>query len=229
LSAYSAEVLADSPLFYWRFPFNQQYATPSIGAHAEWLGAGTVVGYQFGWSGPGVDAGSVLVVTGAQVIGQTNVTIGPQLAIEIWMYAAGKQQGTSQASTSGFQVASGTPINVFWGVGTSGGNWTTLTGSGPLSTTGVAYSKLAWHHLVLNSTATGLELFVDGASAYTHTATLSTQAGVAITIQRTEAFPTFYAEPAVYGSPLSSSRIAAHYAAGQLAAPTYSQGLASCA
>jgi hypothetical protein len=228
VTAYSDLVLSDSPAWYWPLPVSGANAIPSIGVNGEWLSGGSAAGFQWGWSGPGGN-GSYLGISGATLSGQTNVTVGPQFTMEYWTFGGGEQQGTAQASNAEFQISSGTPQSIFDGIGRSGTTWTTITHTGPLSTTGVSRgAELRWRHLVLATNATGYDFYVDGAVAHSFTTTLDTQSGVVFTIQRVIGFPCWFSEPAVYSAALTSTRIAAHYAAGSLAAPRYTQSLTSC-
>lgn len=226
--AYADTVLADSPAWYWRIPTGGANAVASIGTHHEWLAGGTAAGFQFGWTGPGRGAGSYLAVAGPQMFAQTNISLGPQLGIEYWTYGGGEQQGTAQATQVEFQIGSGTPISTFIGIGRTLSAWSVITHTGPISTTGITRTELTWHHLVLQTNATGYDFYVDGSLVHSFAATLDTLSGFVTTLQRSITFPCWFAEPAIYSGPLTSTRIAAHYAAGALTAPSYSNSLASC-
>lgn len=226
--SYASEVQADTPLWWWRVPFTGANAFPSIGSNHEWAAVGPAAGYQFGWSGPGGDAGSWLGISAVALLGQTTVTLAPPFDMEFWVFQGGHQPGTAQTSSQYFQINSPTPGTNFFGVGSSQGLWTTITNTGPSSTTAIAWTALAWHHVVLQLSAGGFDLWVDGSSIYTHTLTTATLSGFNLAGGRTEGHPEWLAEYAIYGTNLSSSRIGAHYAAGSLAPPRYGLGLGSC-
>lgn len=228
MGVYSQTVLADSPLWYWRVPFTGAQAFPSIGTHKEWAAVGTAAGVQFGWSGPGGDAGSWLGISAVALFGQSSVTLVPPFSMEFWVFQGGHQPGTAQTTSQYFQVNSPTPGTNFFGVGSSQGNWTTIINTGPSSTTSISWSPLTWHHVVFAVSATGFDLWVDAASVFTASATMATLSGFNLAGGRTESHPEWLAEYAIYGSALTATAVGNHYAAGSLAPPAYTQGLAAC-
>ena len=217
LASYRDEVLADSPISYWRLgEASGTAAADLIGANNGTYVGGVTLGVPGALSGDSNTAvtfdgttGHVLVPDSASL----DVTSG--VTIELWV----------QRQKSGYQVLLGKPGNgqskfehfaiwisasnrpqAYFGDGT-----TYATAVGPVLDT-------AWHHIVATYDNASARLYVDGQLTSTGTSAVAlTPNALPLNIGRSNDNQYFFGgsldEVAIYGTVLSAGRIAAHFEA----------------
>lgn len=221
---YSSEVLADSPLAYWRLgDTSGTTATDSSGNSKNGTYSG---GYTLNTTGlltSDVDKavafdGSSGMVTVADATDLTAFTV------ECWIktsdsnakLVARRGTDTSGDTTSIFklQISGGNIQGVVW-----------KNGSTADSVTGTSVNNNAAHHVALTYDGTTIRLYLDGASVGTPASGIVSGAlptvDSALTMAGEATFANYAGvldEVAYYSTALSGARIAAHYAAGTGAA-----------
>jgi large repetitive protein len=226
---YSSEVLADSPLVYWRL------GEPS----------GTTAADASGNSRTGTYTNSpTLGVTGALVGDADTATTFDGTNDYVTIAAASWQNVTNYTVEFWIKTtASGSTLNVacrdtvgvtgtkIWDVFLASDgkiNFTTFNGStGQNAFSAGAVNDGAWHHIACTKSGTTMTVYVDGAAQTPATfSTFNTSSTIPLDVARrgnnTAFLPGTLDEFAYYGAALSSTRVAAHYTAGTTVAASVS-------
>jgi PKD repeat protein len=224
-TGYSTEVLADNPSGYWRLgEASGSSAADRTGAAPGTINGGVTLGIPGALTGDPDTAMSFNGSTGyVAVANRSNLNPTGDLTVEAWAKPAGSRSGAivHKGGASGNSVwqyrLSLTSGNRWRGTVFSGSTAYTVTDPGTPSTTG-------WTHLAMTRSGSLLTLYVNGRSVATATVPGATNTSTGLlAIGRTGSSTTDYFngsvdEVAFYPTALSSSRIFAHYTAGQQAA-----------
>lgn len=221
---YLQEVLADSPLHYWRLADpGGGIANDLIVPQRALLGqVGTIWPYPvLGYSGPIRDGGSAeLGNTAAFNTGGVLIQQAATISIEAWFWYA--------------QTIGATQILVAWdydttglGLGLNSNSGAQLWGSAANLSQLAALSIQTWHHLVGTWGPAGENLYVDGVLVLANAAVSTRSANLTVWLGRTrlggQVFNGWISEVALYSGILPAGRVAAHYAnADNLAPPVFS-------
>ncbi len=219
---YNDEVLADSPLAFWKL---DETSPSGAGSILDSAGVGPYHATPNGaitWAQPG----PLSVASSAALMDGTSgyISAGAALAstlmqsaawtIEFWYY-----YGTLGTSRCLFAAAHNASFRVAIDLGSSGNIFTSSSVGGNKSMTGGAIPITAWHHVVLTSAG---DLYLDGV-AQTGTSGSSLSSTNNLTIGARNDGTRFYnariSNVAIYQSALSSTRVAAHFAAGVARSP----------
>lgn len=215
---YSDEVLADSPLAYWKLDESTGSVTDATGNGWDGSDSGVTRGVD-GHIGNAVQSTAVdqYVTFGSAIKAALN---GTSLTIEAWV---------KTASTSGSIVVldpPGTPglTSRSFVLGVSSGKlvFSRLGQTSAVTATSTAsINDNAWHHVAVTYDGAMIRLYLDGAPINTAAATGSTLGSASADLrlfvgQRTGAGTLIglIDDAAIYTSVLSAARIAAHYSAG---------------
>jgi PKD repeat protein len=223
-AGYNTEVLADNPSGYWRMgETSGTSAADQTGAPTGTINGGVALGTPGALTGDADTAMSFNGSTGyVAVANRSNLNPTGNLTVEAWVKPGGSKSGAivHKGGSSGNSVwqyrLSLTSSNRWRGTVFSGTTAYTVTDPGTPSTTG-------WTHLAMTRSGSLLTLYVNGRSVTTATVTGATNISTGIfAIGRTGSSATDYFngsvdEVAFYPTALSSSRIFAHYTAGQAA------------
>jgi PKD repeat protein len=223
-TGYSTEVMADNPSGYWRLgEASGTSAADQTGAPPGTINGGVALGTPGALTGDADTAMSFNGSTGyVAVANRSNLNATGNLTVEAWAKPAGSKSGAivHKGGASGNSVwqyrLSLTSSNRWRGTVFSGTTAYTVTDTGTPSTTG-------WTHLAMTRSGSLLTLYVNGRSVATATVTGATNSSTGLfAIGRTGSSTTDYFngsvdEVAFYPTALSSSRIFAHYTAGQAA------------
>ncbi len=227
--SYPSEVLADSPLAYYRLGESSGTAmVDASGNGRDGTYTSTALGTAGALAGSG-DSDTAITLTG----GTGNAGAVPY---DTWMNgltAVTVEAWVNTTATSGtrFVVARTGNTNYNYGLAVINGKAfmglrTTSTSLGATGTTNVADGL--WHHLVGTWDGTTLRIYVDGVLDGTASlsGTMTTAAnGLQVGGRGANYFVGSIDEAAVYSSALSASRIAAHYGAGTSSAPAVTAAL----
>lgn len=243
--SYASVVASDSPTWWWRCSESGGYIAQSYGTGQAsafvpgWYGLNTqpFVAGGLGYTGIANDGGSYFVAARSGVAAELdNATIPVGFGMEAWVCAPTGNNGyfdRAGGGSAGFLLLteSGIPVLSFFGSGHTLVATATIGNSAPYSCGGaVPLNDGFFHHLAATVTNTGAQFYVDGVSSFPNTGTfpglsahgwqlaipsLSSNSSVAV------------CEVAIYTGGLSSTRVAAHYAARERhTRPTWRNGLA---
>ena len=226
--SYSATVVADTPVSYWRLgETSGTAAADSVGSNNGVVKTGVTLGVAGAISN---DANTAMRFDGAKgyvsVANAASLNFGADFSIEAWARPAaliGSNQtivhkgGNSNASSWQYRL----------GIAASG-QWrgSVYVGNSTISVTSPGTASLSsWTYLVLTRAGTGLTLYVNGAAVANTTVsgTVNTNTGI-LAIGRTgaksiEYFAGAIDEVAVYAKALGAGAVSAHYAAGTTPPP----------
>lgn len=216
---YSAEVLADSPLAYWRCGEASGNLADSSGNSRTLTATGSPTYSQTSLLASDSGNSAVSVATGSDYWSRSDATMATLTAawsLEAWISPSG---GFSEGAV----VTTDYSGEVAWAMRTNGtrriesafytGSWRSAASSFDLSI-GVTY------HVVCTWNGTDLKLYLDGVLDATSTpgSGLSSPTTSTVYLGRkwdgSTPFPGVIDEVAIYNSALSPSRIAAHFSAG---------------
>lgn len=221
---YAQIVLSDSPVGYW--PLNDP--SGSTAYDATGTRNGTYVGSPTYSSNTGPGGRACYVFNGSNQrvsIGSPVVTVTEPLTFEVWL----KYTNASMMTPVSLRSISlnGEVILVITGLSSSNGKVNqfraTGTGSGEYAT---AANDGTWHHIVVtvNAANNDLILYVDGVARATDStpgSPTATTSNITLMLGANSSdgtpvqhFAGSMADAAMYGSVLSPTRVAAHYAAG---------------
>lgn len=212
--AYRSEVLADSPSVYWRL--NETSGTTA----ATEVGSitGTITGASLNQAGAFSGTGTSFSFDGVddKVESAAQATPAAGYSVEFFF----KANSLQERWVAGFADTGGSG-SFFPLVGiTSSGSVKCLIGVGPSVQTfsGFTYSAGTWYHVVVTVSGTTATLYVDGTSRGTLTVDSSVGGGPLHRIGQISALGDggingFVDEYAWFPSPLSSTRVSAHYTA----------------
>jgi len=219
---YATEVLADSPLHYWRCADPGGVLLHDIGSsphHLHSVGTTAFLGY----SGPNSDGGSIdLSLDGSYAnSGETLPFAGGQLTLEciVWSW---------QHKAIGNQWINHSPAAGQNSIYNDGVNWRGLYNNTFIPAVGVtAVLDQSWTHLALTYDGANGRLYVNGALSGAAVAIAPQAAGVALfVVLNNNGFSHgFVSEISYFTNALLAGRISAHFAAiDQLSqAPVYTQ------
>lgn len=242
--SYASEVLADSPVSYWRLA--ETVGTTATDEQATYNGTYTG-GYTLAQTGP-VPSGSAVALNGTS--GYINTSASPldtigtgDFTLEAWVYNTDQTTVDyiiTKDSASGRQFMFGLQEQINSGTIFAGKLQIVIVKTGAADyfaryTASSAVSANAWHHVVARRLSGVLSLWVDGSSVSTTSGTIGSgtegmaiagstpsklQIGAREYVASENYFAGSVAEPAVYTTALSDARILAHYQAGATLAPT---------
>lgn len=221
---YAAQILADSPIHFWRC---QEAGSPlliDIGSSPLHLAMNS--GFVLGAGG--IDSDGVAVFCGPDLsqrifIPKVTTYITTPFSVEFWVYPFAVE---SLGNTFVFGNADGTGHKGVELALLSTLKWQLNIGNGTafvnIAPAGLV-TTYAWHHIVITHSGTTATLWQDSVSLGTATVTFSANSATGLMFNAS-ATPTggvsfsraFYTECAIYGAALSSGQIATHYAAGTL-------------
>lgn len=212
MSAYSAAVLADSPVNYWRCNDSGGQVLHDLGSQAVDLfqsGGSQNLGY----NGPVSDGGSAYVFGSYFSSALSNYVLAPPYTLEAWIYIT-KTLTTMVFADCGLQVEVDSSQHALGATpGSALSSSTTITAQ-------------AWHQIAMECHSGGRTLYLDGASVALDnvTATSSTQGKFVGNNHLANAgMSGFISEVSFYTTALSATRIAAHHTAADntSAVPTF--------
>jgi hypothetical protein len=207
MSAYSAAVLADTPLDYWRFADASLGRCVSVGSRLIDLAPQDVRRAVFGYSGPVSDGGSILTNLSPLMTG--NYTSPATWTMEQWLWVGFEGQAEEiivsvpvAAGQAAIYLDAGAPLNLHFGI--FGGVY-----SGAFNIT-----QQRWHQTALRYDGANLQLVIDGAQVgSTATAVAGNTASIKIGGQGPALSDLWLSEAAFYNGALSNARLNAHFAA----------------
>lgn len=213
MSAYSAAVLADSPLHYWRCADPGGALLHDVGSQKVALMVNNIDPVGLPYSGPVSDGGSFLDQgTAYGWFNQDSDALAAPLSLEFWLWQhsdIATQQIAfivrSGASSFFVQTSSTTKLG---GVGTGG----TIADAANLT-------RQAWHHVVFTISGTGAGiLYKDAVSVATGAVGIPPTGNYRFALggnvgSAANQFQGALSEAAIYGSVLSAARVTAHFAA----------------
>lgn len=212
MSAYSAAVLADSPVHYWRMADPGGGIAHDIGSSPHHLhGLGTAISQPLGYSGPISDGGSMDLSLDGQYANTGNpitITADP-LTIELWYW---NWQALASARDL-LQVQSANQITLFH----SATQWSWLYNGVTLATNN-NFTEQAWHHIVATHGGGNSRLYIDsnpfGPSAVAAQASVPTIMELSANAALGAVWGGgFYAEVAIYNVALTQFQVSAHFTA----------------
>lgn len=222
---YAAQILADSPVHYWRC---QEAGSPlliDIGSAPIHLAMNT--GFLLGASG--VDSDGVSVFCGPDLsqrifIPKVTTYITTPFSVEFWCYPFAVEtlgntfmfSNADQTGHRGVELALLSTLK--WQVNI--GNGTAFLNIAPAG----SVTTYAWHHMVITHSGTTATLYQDSVSLGTVGVTFSPDIATGLSFNASTT-PTggvsfsrsFYTECAIYNAALSAGQVATHFAAGTLA------------
>ena len=207
VSGYVAEVMADSPNQYWRFAESGGVLAHSIAGTPKrpWsIGSGALP--PFGFTGPVSDGGSMVMTGGlARHFGTDRFADAPW-TFEVWLWFS-----THWATAPGDSrfIRFGNAANFEMYYGSSG---ITVNVNTPYAGFSITDPGFTWRHIVATKSGSSFLIYADGALV----ATLSSTGGAfleGLAELLNATYGIAFAEMAIYPTALSSTRIAAHYAA----------------
>lgn len=214
-ATYAAAVLADSPVSYWRLgETSGTSAADSKGANTGTYTGTPVTDYTLGQTSAiqdGNKAVSFTAIAGFVSVNDDNtLDLADVFTLEAWV-----KKATDNNSMAIISKGAGAYLMEFnasnqlylekYGIAAVVSSTTTVTGTG-------------WHHVAITKNAATVKQYIDGVDV-TGVVTNSTfvDNAVALNIGRRQVPDHFWSgsidEVAVYSTPLSAARIAAHYAA----------------
>ena len=224
--SYSATVLSDSPLSYWRLgETSGTVMADSAGTNPGTAKGGVTLNQPSALASDPNPAIGVVTNGYVEVKNAASLNFAGDFSIEAWA------KPTVVNGVGGAIVHKGGPTgNSVWQYRlslTSSNQWrgTVYVGATAFTVTAPAAATTAWTYLVLTKSGSTLTLYVNGSAvaSATATGTINTNAGV-LAIGRTGASATDYFngsidEVAVYPAALTAARVTAHYAAAAAPPP----------
>ena len=226
LPDYSATVLADTPLAFWKL--NEATGTAAADSSGNALAGTYTGGYTLGAAPPSNAPGAVLLNGSTGYINcgtPAALNITAAWTLEAWIYLTSTPNGAGiicEAFTGAgnnvlyamsFSTAAGATASTLMAGFYTGSAWKAVAGPTP--------SLNAWHHACATWDGTTLLLYLDGAqvaSLVPGVAPVAGNNGIYVG-RRWDAsgapyFPGRMASAAIYGTALTAARISAHYSAG---------------
>ena len=225
-TGYSATVLSDSPLSYWRLgETSGTVLADSAGTNPGTAKGGVTLNQPSALASDPNPAIGVVTNGYVEVKNAASLNFAGDFSIEAWA------KPTVVNGVGGAIVHKGGPTgNSVWQYRlslTSSNQWrgTVYVGATAFTVTSPAVATTAWTYLVLTKSGSTLTIYVNGSAvaSATATGTINTNAGV-LAIGRTGASATDYFngsidEVAVYPAALTAARVTAHYAAAAAPPP----------
>jgi len=212
VSTYSAAVLADAPVHYWRMADPGGGIAHDIGSSPHHLhGLGSAISQPLGYSGPISDGGSMDLTLDGQYANTGNpitITTNP-LTVEMWYW-----NWQALASVRDLlQIQSANQIVLFH----SATQWSWLY-NGVTVATNFHFTEQAWHHIVGSYDGANSHLYIDsnpfGPTAVAPQAAISNIMELSANNALSLAWGGgYFAEVAIYNIALSQTRVSAHYVA----------------
>lgn len=222
MSAYSAAVLADAPLHYWRMSDPGGQVARDLGSSPLALHAGFYLA-RLGYTGPVSDGGSVFLTDqGVMWFPSASISYTQPLSLELWFWqtfdngAEMKLLSTENNATYqglGIHMSTGRKPGIF-------GFNSSLDSAG-------AIALNTWVHIVVRHDSTTRDVLVNGVLQASGAQAFTNGSGMisvgARGSDRTNFTEGFIGEVAMYNSILSTARCLAHYNAAdqKTAFPTY--------
>ena len=223
---YSAAVLADNPISYWRL--NDTSGTTAVDQTGNDNG-GVVGGVTLGQPGPVPGDGAMTFdgSTGYVDLGTNSNLYPQQWTVEAWFKASSESQACCEGAGRIYRNRHyGQWLDANASGYVQGDGCTNAANCQPVHSPGTGYLDGGWHYTAVTHDSAGFELYVDGAQVATMAAPAGTfysqSDGIALARDGScgcSYFAGSLAEVAVYGSSVSASRVAAHYAAATCTAP----------
>ena len=211
MSAYLQQVLADSPLHYWRFAESAGGLAHDIGSSRFQLhGLGTAIAPVFGYSGPNSDGGCADLCLDGQYVNTGNpvtLSVNP-FSLELLYWGWQRQATTVQLA----QIQSANQIALFHDATT----WRYVY-NGVTISTNHNFTWQAWHHFVINYDGANMNLYVDGFRVGPTAAGAQASLSTLLEISTNSALSAFsggyFSELAYYTTALSALRVSNHFGA----------------
>lgn len=216
---YSAAVLADSPVAYWRL--GESSGTTAVDEVAGVNGTykpnsgGAWTGGRVGTRGiiPNNSAGTFNATASVVEIASVPLTATDNLSIELWARWDTIIQSFCYPFYSGVFNTNG------YGIRWSGSTWGVRVGGSTIGS--VAVNPTDWTHVVAVRRSTAWYLYVNGSESNLSNTTTPTAPGTGTYIGATDGNGSNkwfgqIDEIALYATALSAARVSAHYAAGTL-------------
>lgn len=221
--SYKEEVLADSPVSYWRMDAASGTAETDLGSGGH---NGTYSG-QFALKEPGIPGGegdSGVLFNSSLKTGRMEATnsgsVSGNWTVEIWakystLRNSDKLLSTRKTGEHSFDIG----VEASGAVHADIGNGTVWLTTAANSGTG-AVTKEVWNHIVLAATETGYKIYVNGKlngeGSYSGVPLLwnSEHSVFVAGLSETEYSSSTIDEVAIYSTALSKTRVEAHYSAG---------------
>jgi hypothetical protein len=229
-AGYSTEVLADSPLAYYRLAETSGTTLVDASGNSR-NGAYGGTAYTLNQSGATSDGDPAVKFFGTHLstVGYASVPsaawmdVTSAITLECWLYSLSPGGGVSSTGGGGIfgRWANGSSINagMLWVSNAEQlGAIIKIGGTNRSLTTGT-YPPTAWTHVAVTYNGTTMILYINGASASTLSVTGAITTGTCnldIGAYTSGSWPLqnhYVDECAMYGTALSATRIAAHYAA----------------
>lgn len=225
IGAYGDTIIADNPIDYWRF--GESDGNLALDGGSAGLDQSTKAGVT--WGAPGAVSGNTAATFNGAKAGQSGTSTlipGPDsFATEAWI----KTTTTSGGKILGFGNSNQGSSNNYdrHMYMTNGGKlvFGVYTSGAQTITTSDAYNDGQWHHIVASMGSEGMRLYVDGILQGRQSSVTSGQpyegywlvGGDTLNGWPSKPRSNFFAgsidEVAIYGAPLTLSKVRAHYAA----------------
>ena len=221
MATYPVEVLADAPLSYYRLGGSTVYESDLGSAGSTGTCSGGVTRGAASLLSNGFDGASSFDGTDDKISCGTGRVTTSFSTVEAWVKTAGAGAGSrSVVDVAGFLVIDLVDNVPRFNFKTTAGGWTQALGPS-------AINDNQRHHLVGVYDTTAVRLYLDGVEVASTAATTRNNVSGTFLIG-SAASSGFFAgvidEVAAYGTALSSTRVAAHYAAGSSTAANPSPG-----
>lgn len=208
---YLAEVLADSPVHYWRCADGGGQLLHDIGSSVFDLVAGTLAG---AYTGPNSDGGSIFCAAAVGGLSHDGLpTVNSPFSTEMWVWAHDLVQTGAAALLLAWDNVTNPTTNLVWN--TNATFQASVSGTNQVSPVS---TRQAWHHLVCTYDNVNIRLYVDAILAGPTAKAGPQNIARAIAIggntgNNANLFRGWVSEIALYASALSAARVNAHFLA----------------
>lgn len=208
MGAYSAAVLADAPVYYWRM--NDGWGKLIVDSANTWdLTGGTES--LLAQQGPNSDGGAAYTYQNINFSSTSVRAIPAVLTMECWAWPV-VQDGAQHDLIAWDDVTAGGVV-----IEQDATNKLKMFARSTSVTDPGVQALQRWHHIVGTADAAALRLYVDGVQVATVASGAATTPSLKLYLgmrgSSTLAFGGFMSEVAIYNYALSAARVAAHYAA----------------
>jgi len=206
VGAYSAAVLADAPVYYWRM--NDGWGKLCVDSAGTWDvtgGSETLLAQQ----GPNVDGGSAYTFQSINFSSSSVRAIPAVVTLEAWVWPT-IQDGVSHDFLAWDDVTAGGIVLL-----QNAANKFQFFARSTSVTDPTVQTLQHWHHVVGTADAANLKMYVDGALTATVASGAATTPSLKISLgmraNATATYPGFLSEVAIYNYALSAARVTAHF------------------